>query len=120
MTLSEIKKIVDEKKDEINVEYKEDPGFSFCNKFLENNDYSSSDKFVNIDIYEACKCIYYIQNRDNKTLEEVCSFIDSFSDYFKANEAEDVTSFIETTPSPFASPGRTSISIEPVITFLKT
>ena len=94
MTLSEIKKIVDEKKDEINVEYKEDPGFSFCNKFLENNDYSSSDKFVNIDIYEACKCIYYIQNRDNKTLEEVCSFIDSFSDYFKANEAEDVTSFI--------------------------
>ena len=95
MTLSEIKKIVDEKKDEINVEYKEDPGFSFCNKFLENNDYSSSDKFVNIDIYEACKCIYYIQNRDNKTLEEVCSFIDSFSDYFKANEAEDVTSFID-------------------------
>ena len=95
MTLSEIKKIIDEKKDEINVEYKEDPGFSFCKKFLENNDYSSSDKFVNIDIYEACKCIYYIHNRDSKTLEEVCSFIDSFSDYFKANEAEDVTFFID-------------------------
>ena len=95
MTLSEIKKIVEDKNNKINVEYSEDPGVAFCKKFLENNDYYSADKFMNIDIYEACKCIYYIQNRENKSLDEVCNFIDSFSNYFKTLDGHDITSFID-------------------------
>ena len=95
MTLSEIKKIVDDKNDKINVEYKDDPGVLFCKKFLETNDYSSADKFMNMDIYEACKCIYYIQNRENKSLDEACDFVDSFSKYFKTLDGDDVTSFID-------------------------
>lgn len=95
MTLNEIKKIVDDKNEKINVEYKEDPGVVYCKKFLDNNDYSSADKFMDIDIYDACKCIYYIQNRDNKTLEEACSFIDSFSDCFKTLDGRDITAFID-------------------------
>lgn len=95
MTLSEIKKIVDDKNKKINVEYSEDPGVAFCKKFLENNDYSSADKFMDIDIYEACKCIYYIKNRENKTLDEACSFIDSFSNYFKTLDCHGVELFID-------------------------
>ena len=83
MTLDELKIKVNEFNDKINVEYLENPGVVFCKRFLEKNNYTSAEKFLEMDLYGACKCLYYILNNGNKTIEESCEFIDSISQHFK-------------------------------------
>ena len=84
MTLDELKIKVNEVNNKINVEYLEKPGVVFCKKFLEKNKCNSIEQFLEIDLYEACKCLYYILNNGNKTIEESCDFIDSISQHFKS------------------------------------
>ena len=62
MTLDEIKRKVEERNKSINVEYEEDEGLDYCKRVLQNNDYSSIEKFLESNVYDACKCLYYICN----------------------------------------------------------
>lgn len=84
MTLDELKIKVDEVNNKINVEYIDEPGVKFCKKFLEKNKCNSIEQFLEMDLYEACKCLYFILNNGKKTIEESCEFIDSISQHFKS------------------------------------
>lgn len=82
MTLDEIKRKVEERNKSINVEYEEDEGLDYCKRVLQNNDYSSIEKFLESNVYDACKCLYYICNEGKKSMEESRLFIDPVSEYF--------------------------------------
>ena len=95
MTLDELKNIVDKKNKEIDVEYKPSDGFIFCSNFVDNNSFSTMEDFMNLDVYEACKCLYYIYNKDEKTMKECIDFIDSFKDYFKEQDEDEFKLFVD-------------------------
>lgn len=114
MTLSDVKLAVDSRNSKLNSAFDYDSGFEYCRNFRKNNKISTVGGFLNTDIYELCKCVYYINKKDSITIEEACDFIDSFSEHVKEldfimfnsfadlllkvscfNELEDIIDYIE-------------------------
>ena len=95
MTLSDVKLAVDSRNNKLNSEFDYDSGFEYCRDFRKNNNLSSAGGFLNADIYELCKCIYYIKKKDSITIKDACTFIDSFSEYVKMLDFISFSSFAD-------------------------
>lgn len=95
MTLEELRTIVDKKNKDIDVDFIASDGFLFCKEFVENNNLSSAEGFMNSDVYEICKCIYYIYNKDKKSMKECIDFIESYKGYFQEQDEYDFRMFVD-------------------------
>lgn len=95
MVLMDIKKLIRSRIKELNAEYKKDDGYDMCKSFLEENNVGKIEDFVNIDIYEFIKCLYYIKNNINMSAEECSYFVDSFKDYVMDLDYDDFTNLFD-------------------------
>lgn len=94
MNFEELKRRVEMHNREIDVPFIKDEGYERCKIFTINNRYAN---LKDINILEAIKCLYYIENKENKKICECSKFIDSFAPYFLISEddsLEDIASFL--------------------------
>lgn len=98
MNKSYIYELVNAKKKELNLSYSRENGYEFIEYFLENNKVSNILDFLNIDIWDCIKCIYYMSLEDkdiyssNEKIDEFrvlfsgrnISFVENFLDLLKA------------------------------------
>jgi len=88
MNLEEIKYHVDLRNQKINLPFIEESGFEFCREFTEKNKCTNIYDFASINIYDAITCLYYIKSKNDITISDAKSFIETFSDYFKMLDYE--------------------------------
>ena len=95
MELNDVIKTVEDRNKKINYEYTHDEGYEFCKQFLDKNNTSNIDGFMDMDIYEACKCLRYLYTKGKYSLESCCEFIDSCKDYFDEIDLDEFETFTD-------------------------
>lgn len=95
MVLMDIKKLIRKRIEELSLDYQKDSGYEMCKDFIQNNSVGRIDDFINIDIYECIKCLYYIKNTLNKSAIECSIFIDSIKDYVETLDYRDFTDLFD-------------------------
>lgn len=93
MELNDVIKTVEDRNKKINYEYTHDEGYEFCKQFLDKNNTSNIDGFMDMDIYEACKCLRYLYTKGKYSLESCCKLIDSCKKYLDELDIENFESF---------------------------
>ncbi len=82
MTIEEVCRVIEEKKQVLNSRYAEDTknrDFKFIEECSRNNQVRGVEDVFKIDLWTCMKCLYYIWLLEEKPIEECCSIIDSFS-----------------------------------------
>lgn len=88
MTRKEIKTLIDKKRKELSFPYEKSDDYYYLKQFLEHNKCSKVADFLNIDVCEFTKCLYFVKVKD-KSIDECCSKIDSFLPYILKNFGEE-------------------------------
>ncbi len=93
MDIEELRIRVREINKGLNNPYEFGEGYKRCKKFIQKNNYTKNFNFDDIDIIEAVKCVYFVQYKGKKTMDECNKFIDSFVPFFLVSE-DDIENLI--------------------------
>ena len=113
MTRERITELVDIRKEELTRPYEKDYRYDYCKKYLENNDISRIEDFIDVDIFEYMKCAYYL-NGSKWSIEEIDDRFESFRFFLEISEIDNLHDFIQLTINIDAAD-----NIDEIINYLK-
>lgn len=89
MILLDIKKMIRKRVLELESDFIKDPGYELCKSFSDEFSVGKVEDFVDIDIFECVKCLYYINNNSSKSPQYCSDLIDSIRDYVDDLDSSD-------------------------------
>lgn len=96
MTRDMITELVNERKLELTKPYEKDYRYDYFKEYLDNNELTKIDDFINIDIWHCMKCLYYL-NGSEKTIEEIDEIFESFKGFFEVTDIDNMHEFFQVT-----------------------
>lgn len=78
MTKEEIQALIDKKKEEILVPYEKNEGYDFLRSFIDNNICVKPRDFLEVNMNDFVKCLYFLKMKDSKTFSECSAIMDKF------------------------------------------
>ena len=95
MTLELLKKLIQERVQEIDKPYQKDKWYDRCREYIENNKFTKIEDLLEIDAYELAR-LYLLVNNDNSLSDEECEdLLEEIIDYFDSLDIINVKNLID-------------------------
>ena len=95
MQIDDIIAMVDRRKDALSVVYQKDAGYPYLKQFVSDNKVQNLRDFLEADIWEYIKCLYYVRSSKKHSIEEYQKKFDSFYDMIGNLSSKAIEALIE-------------------------